>query len=232
MIDPNVVTTARVGELPSAPFELTDKIPHEIEETLFQGTVLQLADLIGDYLGTSSSLAFNPTTVVDGGTLPATDSNEWMLVGKGTFHNVGGGSDIITTEELNAVTSNGTYWSLAVEIPVNVELAGITQNIRSGYMTTTPSENTVYNALALKLNSGGYSGTAQDLYILIVASATLPKIQITATAGQTVFPLGTTALAKAVFWNGALLNDLDWSQTGSNITTTFGFALGDLFKPI
>lgn len=232
MIDPNVVTTARVGELPSAPFELTDKIPHEIEETLFQGTVLQLADLIGDYLGTSSSLAFNPTTVVDGGTLPATDSNEWMLVGKGTFHNVGGGSDITTTEELNAVTSNGTYWSLAVEIPVNVELAGITQNIRSGYTSTAPSEDAVYNALALKLNSGGYSGTAQDLYNLVIAAAKVPKIQITATAGQTVFPLGTTALVKAVFWNGALLNDLDWSQTGSSITTTFGFALGDLFKPI
>lgn len=232
MIDPNVVTTARVGELPSAPFELTDKIPHEIEETLFQGTVLQLADLIGDYLGTSSSLAFNPTTVADGGTLPATDSNEWMLVGKGTFHNVGGGADIVTTEELNAVTSNGAYWSLAVEIPVNVELAGITQNIRSGYTTTAPSEDAVYDALSLKLNSGGYSGTGQDLYNLVIAAATLPKIQITATAGQTVFPLGTTALAKAVFWNGVLLNDLDWSQTGSNITTTFGFALGDLFKPI
>lgn len=60
----------------------------------------------------------------------------------------------------------------------------------------------------------------------------LGKIQITATASQTVFPLGTTASVKAVFWNGALLNDLDWSQSGSNITTTFGFSSGDLFKPI
>lgn len=95
----------------------------------------------------------------------------------------------------------------------------VTQFIRLGYTATSPSEDVVYQALALKAN------------IADLPSA-LPKIQITATAGQTVFPLGTTALVTAVFWNGALLNDLDWSQTGSNITTTFGFALGDLFKPI
>jgi hypothetical protein len=59
-----------------------------------------------------------------------------------------------------------------------------------------------------------------------------PKLQITATAGQTVFPLGTTLLATAVFWNGVLLNDDDWSQLGSDITTTFGLELGDLFKAI
>lgn len=153
MIDPNSITTVRVGELPPATVGLTDKIPHEIGEELFSGTVQQLADTIGGYLGTSSGLAFNPTTVNDGGTLPVTSENEWMLIGKGTFHNVGGQPDIVTTEELNAITSNGSFWSLAVEIPINVELAGITQNIRSGYTETTPSENAVFNALALKANA-------------------------------------------------------------------------------
>lgn len=152
MIDPNVVTTVRVGELPPATVNLTDKIPHEIDTELFSGTVKQLADTIGGYLGSLGGLSFNPTTISDGGTLPVTTVNEWMLVGKGTFHNVGGQPDIITTEELNALTSNGSYWSLAVEIPINVELAGITQNIRSGHTETTPSENTVFNALALKAN--------------------------------------------------------------------------------
>jgi hypothetical protein len=61
---------------------------------------------------------------------------------------------------------------------------------------------------------------------------TFPKIQIIATASQTVFPLGTAALAKSVFWNGVALNDSDWSQSGSNITTTFGLSAGDIFKPI
>lgn len=148
MIDPNAITTVRVGELPPEDFNLTDNLPHEIGEELKRGTVQQLADVIGAYLGTTDSLAFNPTTVSDGGTLPSTTSNEWMLVGKGTFLNVGGGADIVTTEELNAITSNGTYWSLAVEIPINVELAGITQNIRSGYTSTTPSEDAIYNRFA------------------------------------------------------------------------------------
>ncbi len=58
-----------------------------------------------------------------------------------------------------------------------------------------------------------------------------PKIQITATAGQTVFPLGTTALANGVLWNGVGLNDADWSQTGTSITTTFPLTAGDIFKP-
>jgi len=148
MIDPDSINTVRVGELPPADFNLTDNLPHEIGTELKRGTIEQLADVIGAHLGASDSLAFNPTTVTDGGTLPETTSNEWMLVGKGTFSNVGGGDDIITTEELNALTSNGSYWSLAVQIPINVELAGITQNIRSGYTQTTPSEDAVYNAIA------------------------------------------------------------------------------------
>lgn len=148
MIDPNEVTTARVGELPPSPFDLTDNIPHEIGDTLFRGTVQQLGDVIGDYLGAVSGLSFNNTVVPDGGTLPDTETKEWLFVGKGTFHNVGGQPDIITTEVLNILSSNGIYWSLAVEIPIDVELAGITQNIRSGYTETTPSEDAVYKRIA------------------------------------------------------------------------------------
>jgi len=153
MIDPTEITTKRVGELPSAGFNLTDKIPHEIGTVLNQGTIQQLIDFISGYLGTVSGLAFNPTTVADGGTLPETTVNEWILVGKGTFHNVGGEPDIVTTEELNALTSNGSFWSLAVQIPINVELAGIVQTIRSGYLATTPSEDAVFRALLLKANT-------------------------------------------------------------------------------
>lgn len=59
----------------------------------------------------------------------------------------------------------------------------------------------------------------------------LGKIQITATAGQTVFNIGTTASVNAVFREGVLLDDGDWSQSGTNITTIFPFALGERFKP-
>lgn len=153
----NIDSTVRVGELPPAPFGLTDKLPHEIGDDLKQGTVQELADAIKDYLGTISGLAFNPTTVPDGGNLPNTDSNEWILVGKGTFHNVGGAPDITTTEELNALTSNGSFWTLSVEIPINIEFTGITQSVRSGYTQTVPSEDAVYKAI-------------QNIYLSIKAS--------------------------------------------------------------
>lgn len=58
-----------------------------------------------------------------------------------------------------------------------------------------------------------------------------PKVQIIATEGQTIFPIGTTILANGVLWNGVGLNDDDWSQTGTNITTTFPLTAGDIFKP-
>lgn len=219
MIDPLITTTVRVGELPPAPFGLTDNIPHEIGTELHKGTVQQLADVIGDYLGGVGGLAFNPNTVQDGETLPTTTFNEFMLVGAGTFHNVNGQPDIITTEELNVVTSNGAYWSLAVEIPINVELAGITQNIRSGYLQTTPSEDAVFKALALKAN-------------VLDTPISVPKITFTADGVQDTFDIGVLANVTAIFWNGALLNDNDWSQSGTILTLTFTPSLGELIKPI
>lgn len=212
MIDPNIITTVRVGELPPAGFNLTDNLPHEIGEELKRGTVQQLADVIGAYLGTSDSLAFNPTTVSDGGILPATDSNEWMLVGKGTFNNVGGGSNITTTEELNAITSNGIYWSLAVQIPINVELAGIVQTIRSGYTQTAPSEDVVYNALALKLNVSDL-----PLPTLILP----PKLKSVGDGIASTFNIATTATVKQVFYNSVIQDNDVWTQSGSDIILTF-----------
>jgi hypothetical protein len=162
-IDPNNITTVNVGALPPSVWSLPDLLPHEVSGLLKRGNVQGLADLISDYIGTASSLAFNPTTVADGETLPGTSSNEWLLVGKGTFNNVGGALPITTTEELNALTSNGSFWSLAVEIPINVELAGIVQTIRSGFTTTTPSENAVYEALILKADLSGIPTGTDDL---------------------------------------------------------------------
>jgi len=212
MIDPNEITTARVGELPPSPFGLTDNIPHEIGDTLFRGTVQQLGDVIVDYLGAISGSSYNNTSVPDGGTLPSTTVKEWLFVGKGTFHNVGGQPYIITTEELNIISSNGSYWSLSVEIPINVELAGITQNIRSGYTQTTPSENAVFQALALKAN----------LTDIPTIPENFPKgIEYTATGGETFFEIGTTALATMMYYNGVPQSGTTWSQSGNVITLNF-----------
>lgn len=212
MIDPNEITTARVGELPPSPFELTDNIPHEKDGTLFRGTVQQLADTIGAYLEVLSGSSYNNTVVPDGGTLPDTTVKEWLFVGKGTFHNVGGHQDIITTEELNILSSNGTYWSLAVEIPIDVELAGITQNIRSGYTETVPSEDAVFNALALKANLTD---------IPIVPNILSEQLDFEANGIDNFINIGTSQIVKSFFYGSVIQLRENWSQTGSIITFNF-----------
>ena len=147
MINPDLVNTIRVGELPSEPFNLTDNIPHEIGTDLKRGTVQQLADFIATVIDVSGGVGFRSVSVVDGQTLPETTTQEFILVGKGTYFNVGGGDTIVLTEELNALVSNGSFWFVGVEIPIDVELAGITQEIREGFLTTAPSENAVFNAI-------------------------------------------------------------------------------------
>ena len=152
MIDPTAVSTIRVGELSPEPFSLSDNVPHEVGTELKRGTIEDLATFISAFIGSTDGVGFRAISVADGQTLPTTTQQEFILVGKGTYYNVVGGSTIICTEELNAIVSNGSYWFIGVEIPVNVELAGITQFIRDGFINTTPSEDAVYEALALKAN--------------------------------------------------------------------------------
>jgi len=224
MINPELVTTARVGELPSLPFNLTDNIPHESGTELYRGTLQSMADVIGTYLATAGGVGFRAVTVLDGETLPSTSTQEFILVGKGTFPNVGGGDTIITTEELNALISNGSYWSIGVEIPIDVELAGITQNIRSGYTLTTPSENAVFNALALKANVTDIvtALTMIDYPILLApqASFELPegKIALYAFVNQTPYFLSTAN-------NTGYFNT--FTQTGNTVTFTNTLETGE-----
>jgi hypothetical protein len=147
MIDPNSTNTIRVGELPIEPFSLTDNIPHEVGTELKRGTVQQLSDFIATVIEVTGGVGFRAVTVTDGQTLPTTTQQEFILVGKGTYFNVSGGDTIVLTEELNALVSNGSFWFVGVEIPVNVELAGITQFVREGFQTTAPSEDAVFGAL-------------------------------------------------------------------------------------
>ena len=219
MIDPLEISTIRVGQLASAPISLTDKIPHEVGSDLRRATIEELSIFIATYVGTVGGVGFRPVTVTDGQTLPTTTQKEWILVGKGTFYNVNGGTTIVTTEELNAIMSDGSTWSLGVEIPIVAELIGIVQTIRESFTTTAPSEDTVFKALALKTN-------ISDTPISV------PKIQFTADGIQDTFAIGIAAVIKAVFWNGALLNDNDWTQSGTNFTLTFTPSLGELIKPI
>jgi hypothetical protein len=66
----------------------------------------------------------------------------------------------------------------------------------------------------------------------IVVKSFFPKLQFTANGTDSSFDLGTIATVKAVFWNGAILNDADWSQVDNNLTLTFTPSNGEIIKPI
>ena len=51
MIDPNLITTIRVGELPPDPLSLTSKIPHEVGTDLKYDTIQGLVDLLAPLVG-------------------------------------------------------------------------------------------------------------------------------------------------------------------------------------
>jgi hypothetical protein len=171
-------TSIRVGQLPSEAISLTDNFAHEVGNDLKRGTIEQLAIFVANYASTIQGVGFRAVTVTDGQTLPITDKEEFILVGKGTYYNVGGGSTLVLTEELNAIISNGSFWTIGVEIPINVELAGITQTIREGYTSTAPSEDAVFKALALLAVAPVYTllivGANTNTFIL--ESGVIPSI--------------------------------------------------------
>lgn len=108
-------TSIKVGQLPTDEISGGNFIPHEVNGVLKKATFTDLAA----FIGASDAIGFRAVSVPNGGTLPSTDTQEFILVGPGTYNNVGGGSTITVTEELNALVSNGTYWFVGVEIPID-----------------------------------------------------------------------------------------------------------------
>ena len=171
MIDPQIVTTVKVGELASEPFLGSDLIPHEVNGNLKKGTITDFATFLATIIGSSDAVGFRPVTIVDGQTLPSVtpNKNEFILVGKGTFQNVGGGLPITTTAELNALVTSGVSWSIGVEIPIQIESDGTsidtykTDIIYSGATITVPSgvkiRNVYLNQVPCYASDWSQSGT-------------------------------------------------------------------------
>lgn len=113
-------TSIKVGQLPTDAIADANFIPHEVGGLLKKATIADLAA----FIGSSSAVGFRAVSVPNGGTLPTTTQQEFILVGPGTYNNVGGGSPITVTEELNALVSNGTFWFIGVEIPIDPVAAG------------------------------------------------------------------------------------------------------------
>jgi hypothetical protein len=113
-------TSIKVGQLPSATIAGTNLIPHEVDGLLKKATITDLAA----FISANGAVGFRAVSVPNGGTLPSTTQQEFILVGPGTYNNVGGGSPITVTEELNALVSNGTFWFIGVQIPIEAAAGG------------------------------------------------------------------------------------------------------------
>jgi len=82
----------------------------------------------------------------------------------------------------------------------------------------------------LQVNS---AGTAYGFVDLPSGTALVPVIQFVGDGVTTTFDTGSLAQINAIFREGALLDDSDWSQTGTAFTIlTFVPAMGERLKPI
>lgn len=90
---------------------------------------------------------------------------------------------------------------------------------------------------------GGYEGTGEDLNNAIDnlqeqiddlpgAFVKVPKIQFTADGITNTFDIGVNAEITAIFREGALLDDGDWSQSATTFTLTFVPEINERIKPI
>jgi len=75
-------------------------------------------------------------------------------------------------------------------------------------------------------------GTAYEFVDLPSGTALVPVIQFPADGLTATFDTGSLAQITAVFWNGAILDDADWTQTGTTFTLTFTPDAGAIIKPI
>ena len=160
-------------------------------------------------------------------------SNSTVSIMEGSVNNrtfgatVGDGEDVSSSLGVNNNYSQLQNAQLNKESTVGVEL-GL---VKISQANPSGSTNISVDAPIAETNWKTPAKVAGD-YVYASTSDIFTKIQFTADGIQDSFDLATTALSKAVFWNGALLDDADWSQTSNTLTLTFIPVSGDIIKPI
>jgi len=215
MIDPNEITTVRVGQLATAPFTLESIIPHEVANVLKKGTAQELSTFIASIIGSSDAVGFYPITVTDGGQLPnVPETAKFILVGKGTYLNVNGFSEIVCTKELNVLISVEEHWELSLEIPIEVDPLEIriSQSIRQDVTDYAPSENAIFNALNQYLTSVGSFHYA-DLATQTTPIATVANtpIKLTNDSDGASTNLSNAPYGITTCWN-SITNQFDFTE--------------------
>ena len=158
-INPELITTIRVDQLPDETLSLTNLFPHTVGTDLKSATIQELVDLVATAIGVSGGVGYIAISVTDGQQLPdVPELPSFFLCGAGTFLNINGYPNIICTENLNAIMSLTDHWELAVEIPIN-PLSGTVESVTGSAVDNTDPLNPV-------INSTGSAGTLAETLIL------------------------------------------------------------------
>jgi nitrogen fixation protein len=146
-INPELITTIRVDQLPDETLSLTNLFPHTVGTELKSATIQELVDLVATSIGVSGGVGYIAISVTDGQQLPdVPELPSFFLCGAGTFLNINGFPNIICTENLNAIMSLTDHWELAVEIPIN-PLSGSVQSVTGSAVDNTDPLNPVINEI-------------------------------------------------------------------------------------
>jgi hypothetical protein len=146
-INPELITTIRVDQLPDETLSLTNLFPHTVGTDLKSATIQELVDLVATAIGVSGGVGYIAISVTDGQQLPdVPELPSFFLCGAGTYLNINGYPNVICTENLNAVMSLTDHWELAVEIPIN-PLSGTVQSVTGSAVDNTDPLNPVINEI-------------------------------------------------------------------------------------
>jgi hypothetical protein len=157
-INPELITTIRVDQLPDEALSLTNLFPHTVGTDLKSATIQELVDLVATAIGVSGGVGYIAISVTDGQQLPdVPELPGFFLCGPGTYLNINGYPDVICTDELNAVMSLTDHWQLAVGIPIVAEV---------GVQTVTGSAVDNTDPLNPVVNLAGSAGTLAETLVL------------------------------------------------------------------
>jgi hypothetical protein len=144
-INPELITTIRVDQLPDETLSLTNLFPHTVGTDLKSATIQELVDLVATAIGVSGGVGYLAISVTDGQQLPdVPELPGFFLCGAGTYLNINGYPDVICTDELNAVMSLTDHWGLAVGIPIVAEVG--VQSVTGSAVDNTDPLNPIINA--------------------------------------------------------------------------------------
>lgn len=129
-------------------------------------------------------------------------------------------------------TGNGTTANYAVTLGATVDSVIVTEN---GVVQTPTSDYTITGNVLSFVGGAPAAGTAIGIREIpagaVGGNSVYSRTAITATAGQTSFAVAYTVGFLAVYFNGALLNAVDYTATnGSTVVLTDPAADGDIVE--